>query len=194
MATMLVSVVLGLLFDAPLREFANPAVPENPAKAPWYFLGLQEMVSYSAFVGGIVVPGLVVIGLSLIPFLDRKPEEAGVYFSGADGKRIMMWSALFGAIAAVLAVAFPVNFGWLRDWFPGVPQIMIIIVNPGSLLTAAYAIFSLAVLLRSGSTRMSALALFTCFLVGFVILTYVGTYLRGPNWDFFWSQADWPMH
>ena len=41
---------------------------------------------------------------------------------------------------------------------------------------------------------MGAIALFTCFLVGFVILTYVATVLRGPNWDFYWCQADWPVH
>jgi len=81
MATMLVCVALGLFFDAPLRELANPAVPENPAKAPWYFLGLQEMVSYSAFAGGIVIPGIIVLGLALIPFLDREKEESGVWFS-----------------------------------------------------------------------------------------------------------------
>ena len=50
------------------------------------------------------------------------------------------------------------------------------------------------VLKREKSTRMSAIALFTCFLIGFVILTWVGTYLRGPNWDFYWSQAYWPNH
>ena len=41
---------------------------------------------------------------------------------------------------------------------------------------------------------MGAVALFTCFLVGFVILPYVGTFLRGPNWDFYWRQSDWPTH
>jgi hypothetical protein len=41
---------------------------------------------------------------------------------------------------------------------------------------------------------MSAIALFTCFLVGFVILTYVGSELRGPNWDFYWSKSQWPLH
>ena len=52
MACMLVVVLLGIFFDAPLKELANASVPENPAKAPWYFLGLQELVSYSAFMGG----------------------------------------------------------------------------------------------------------------------------------------------
>jgi quinol-cytochrome oxidoreductase complex cytochrome b subunit len=194
MITMLVCVVLGILSDAPLKEMANPAIPENPAKAPWYFLGLQEMVSYSAFMGGLVVPAIVVVGLMLIPYLDREPEDAGVYFSGPAGRRVAATSLAFGVVAAVLAVAIPVNVGWLRNWFPGIPQLVVIFVNPGSLLTLAYALWSLRVLTRTGSTRMAAIALFTVFIAGFVIMTYVGMFLRGPNWDFYWSQADWPAH
>ena len=194
MATMLVCVLLGLLFDAPLKELANPNVPENPAKAPWYFLGLQEMVSYSAFMGGLVIPAIVVLGLGLIPYLDREPEDAGVYFSGARGRRVALGSLVWGTLAAVLAVAVPVNFGWLRNWFPAIPQLVVICVNPGSLLTAAYALWSILVLKRTDSTRMAAIALFTCFIVGFAILTFVATFLRGPNWGFYWSPADWPVH
>ncbi len=194
MATLLVCVALGLWFDAPLREIANPAVPENPAKAPWYFLGLQEMVSYSAFVGGIVIPSVVVIGLMLIPYLDREPEPSGVWFSGKRGRRITLVSVLYAGVMAVLSVAVPVKYGWLRSWFPDISQIWIILINPGSLLTAAYALWSIYIVRRTQSTRLGAIALFTCFLVGFTILTYVATYLRGPNWGFYWSQADWPAH
>jgi quinol-cytochrome oxidoreductase complex cytochrome b subunit len=194
MVCMLACVVLGVLFDAPLKEVANPTVPENPAKAPWYFLGLQEMVSYSAFMGGLVIPAIIVVGLALIPYLDRQREDAGVYFSGQDGRRVAVTSLLFGLGMAVLAVAVPVRFGWLRNWFPDIPQLAIVLINPGTLLTAAYAVWSLYILKRRESTRMAAMALFTCFVVGFVILTYVGTYLRGPNWEFYWSSADWPTH
>jgi quinol-cytochrome oxidoreductase complex cytochrome b subunit len=194
MATMLVVTVLAILFDAPLKELANPSVPENPAKAPWYFLGLQEMVSYSAFMGGLVIPTIVILGLALIPYLDREREEVGVYFSGPRGRRVALQSLLFAVTAAVLAVAVPVRFGWLRNWFPGVPQLLIIFLNPGTLLTLAYALWSLWVLKRTSSTRMSAIALFTCFIAGFVILTYVGSELRGPNWDFYWSKSQWPVH
>jgi len=61
--------IAGLWFDAPLLEIANPEHPENPAKAPWYFLGLQELVSYSALTGGVLVPGLILLGLILIPYI-----------------------------------------------------------------------------------------------------------------------------
>ena len=194
MVTMLVSLVLSYFFDAPLKEIANPMVPENPAKAPWYFLGLQEMVSYSAVIGGIVIPGVAWIGLALIPYLDRETSKVGVWFEGAAGRAVVWRSAIFAAVAAVAMVAIPVKFGWLRSWYPQISQLVIILINPGTILTAAYALWSLYVLRRSGSTRLSAVALFTCFLVGFVILTTVGTYFRGPNWDFYWSPSEWPIH
>jgi len=194
MACFLLALALGTFFDAPLKEMANPSIPENPAKAPWYFLGLQEMVSYSAFMGGLVIPAIVLVGLALIPYLDREREPAGIYFSGARGRRIALQSLAFGAATAILAVAIPVTCGWLRNWFPSISQLVIILINPGTLLTAAYAAWSVHVVRRTGSTRLAAIALFTCFLVGFVILTYVGTELRGPNWEFFWSRSHWPVH
>jgi len=74
--------VPAILWNAPLEEIANPVYPPNPAKAPWYFLGLQELVSHSAFWGGVVVPGLIVTALAVLPYLDRKPRGVGVWFSG----------------------------------------------------------------------------------------------------------------
>ncbi len=194
MACVFLSVVLGIVADAPLKELANPNIPENPAKAPWYFLGLQEMVSYSAFMGGLIIPAIVVVGLGLIPYLDREDDPPGVYFSGRNGRAVALKSLLFGVTAAVLAVAVPVNFGWLRNWFPDISQLWVILVNPGSLLTAAYAAWSIRTLQKTRSTRLAAIALFTCFVAGFLITTYVGMNLRGPNWDFYWSQSDWPAH
>jgi quinol-cytochrome oxidoreductase complex cytochrome b subunit len=73
--------VLSLLFNAPLEEPVNALHPPNPAKAPWYFLGLQEMVSYSAFWGGIGVPGIFVLLLLATPYLDRGPKGVGKWFS-----------------------------------------------------------------------------------------------------------------
>ncbi len=72
---------VSLLFNAPLEEAANPLHSTNPAKAPWYFVGIQELVSYSAFLGGIVAPALIVLSLMFLPYLDRNPEGAGVWFS-----------------------------------------------------------------------------------------------------------------
>lgn len=78
--TLAVILVLSLFFDAPLEEPVNVMHPPNPAKAPWYFLGLQELVSYSAFWGGIGIPTIFVILLLLAPYLDRRPGGVGKWF------------------------------------------------------------------------------------------------------------------
>jgi quinol-cytochrome oxidoreductase complex cytochrome b subunit len=67
--------------EAPLEELANAIHPPNPAKAPWYFLGLQELVSHSAFWGGVVVPTVLVMALVLLPYLDRNRRGVGEWFA-----------------------------------------------------------------------------------------------------------------
>jgi hypothetical protein len=78
--TLAVLSLVAFLFSAPLEEPANALHPPNPAKAPWYFLGLQEMVSYSAFWGGIGIPGLLVALGIASPYLERKRGGEGVWF------------------------------------------------------------------------------------------------------------------
>jgi len=194
MIVVAICLVLGFFFDAPLKERANPLVPENPAKAPWYFLGIQELVSYSAFMGGVFLPGLVFLGLALIPFLDRETEPSGVWFSGVRGRRVFLTSVAFAAFVVVMLEAITIRFGWLRNWFPNIHQLWIILINPGTVLALIFALWSQWVLRQTRSTRLSAIALFSCILVGFVILTYVATVHRGPNWNFYWSQSQWPVH
>ncbi len=193
MAATAMLMALSLTFDAPLKEAANPAIPVNPAKAQWYLLGLQELVSYSAFMGGIGIPILTLIGLTLIPYLDREKQGVGIWFTSPEGRRVALRSLVFSFVAVVGFLAFLVKFGWLRQWYPDIPQIVITFVNPGTLFTLAFALWSLWTMKRHNSTRMGAIALFTCFLVGYVILTYFGAVHRGPNWDFYWSRADWPV-
>ena len=79
--TVSVILILSLAFNAPLEEPVSALHPPNPAKAPWYFLGLQEMVSYSAFWGGIGVPGIFVLLLLLTPYVDRDPKGVGKWFA-----------------------------------------------------------------------------------------------------------------
>ncbi len=194
MLTTAVMLVLAYFFDAPLKEMANPMVPENPAKAPWYFLGLQELVSYSAFMGGVGIPTIAIIGLALIPYLDREPETPGRWVSGRRGLRMAIASAVFALVVTVGMLVLTVNLGWLRNWFPNIEQWIIILLNPGTVLVTAYALWSIGAVRKSNSTRMGAIALFTCFLVAFAILTYFATFHRGPNWGFYWSSASWPTH
>jgi len=75
MVTVTGIMAISLFFHAPLEELANPAKTPNPAKAPWYFLGLQELVSHSALLGGVVAPALMVIVLLAIPYYDRNSSR-----------------------------------------------------------------------------------------------------------------------
>jgi quinol-cytochrome oxidoreductase complex cytochrome b subunit len=73
--------LVSILFNAPLEQPVNVMHPPNPAKAPWYFLGLQEQVSYSAFWGGIGVPGIELLLLVLLPYFDRSKQGIGRWFA-----------------------------------------------------------------------------------------------------------------
>jgi hypothetical protein len=83
LVTIFVMVVLtlwSLLIDAPLEEAANPTRTPNPSKAPWYFLGLQEMLVYfDPWHAGVVLPSLIIVGLMMIPFIDINPKGNGYY-------------------------------------------------------------------------------------------------------------------
>jgi hypothetical protein len=120
-------IVWSIFLKAPLEQPANRSVTPNPSKAPWYFLGLQEMLVYfDPWLAGVVLPGLIIAGLIAIPYVDKNPKGNG-YFTFAERK-----------------------------------------------------------------------AEITLFLFGFVILwsslIVLGTFLRGPNWNFFGPFEFWDIH
>jgi quinol-cytochrome oxidoreductase complex cytochrome b subunit len=194
MLTLAILAIASLFLNAPLNDMANPALPENPAKSPWYFVGLQELVSYSAFSGGIGIPLLVILSLISIPYLDREEFHIGEWFAGVTGKGITIKSLVYVFLITMGIVAFAVRWGWIRQWISTVPQIIVIFINPGTLLALIYAFWSLYIFKKTGSTRLSALALFTSIAVGYVFLTVLGMWFRGPNWGFYWWPALWPGH
>ena len=82
MGVFIALMTISLLFNAPLEQEANPSNTPNPAKAPWYFLGLQEMLSWAhPFWGGIFAPTVVVIILMLTPYFDRSQKGVGIWFA-----------------------------------------------------------------------------------------------------------------
>ena len=87
LAVLNVTLLAAILFNAPHEEAANPAVTPNPAEAPWYFVRLQELVASTTahvgaltlsgqFLGGILLPGFLLIVLALWPWLDRSPRKS----------------------------------------------------------------------------------------------------------------------
>jgi quinol-cytochrome oxidoreductase complex cytochrome b subunit len=111
--------VASLLFMAPLEEMADPTRTPNPAKAPWYFLGLQELVHYSAFVGGVLVPTLVVVALVALPYVDRSPHGVGRWFAPERRLANTIFTAL--AVVAILLTLIGTffrgpNWAWTWPW------------------------------------------------------------------------------
>ena len=189
-----VLLVMAFLFDAPLREQANPMFSENPAKSPWYFLGIQELVSYSAFAGGVIIPLLYIIFLISVPFFDKDEKYSGIWFSGQKGKIIMLFSILFSAVVSILLLFIVVKYGWLREWFESVSGFVILMVNPATVSAFLYIIWSVMIGRTTNSTRMAAIGLFTCAMTGLVIYTVTGIWFRGPNWEFYWTPSQWPVY
>ncbi len=80
LVTTVILLLWGAFVDAPLEEEANPRMTPNPAKAPWYFLGLQELLVYfDPWIAGVVLPNLIIIGLMIIPYIDYNPLGNGYY-------------------------------------------------------------------------------------------------------------------
>jgi len=124
---MIILVVWSLLLKAPIEEPANPARTPNPSKAPWYFLGLQEMLVYfDPWLAGVVFPSLIIVGLMAIPYIDTNPKGNG-YFTFKE-RKVEITLFLFG------------------------------------------------------------------FLILWVLLVTLGTFLRGPNWNFFGPYEYWDLH
>jgi quinol-cytochrome oxidoreductase complex cytochrome b subunit len=79
--------LFSLLKQAPLDEIANPMVTTDPAKAPWYFVGLQELLEHMhPTLAGIIIPGILVLFLIALPYIDYSRDKVGVWFSSQRGK------------------------------------------------------------------------------------------------------------
>jgi hypothetical protein len=164
-------VVVGLFWDAPLEQLANSLVTPNPAKAPWYFLGLQELLHYfPPLVAGIIIPTLVVVGLIVIPYFHVNVRGEPPW-SGRRGDRLLLFLGVFGVVALLLAL--------FEAWTVLVPTIVIALLMFWSYFAKP----------EEGSefwrTRPISWWVMTWF-IAVAILTVVGTFFRGPGWSWVW--------
>jgi quinol-cytochrome oxidoreductase complex cytochrome b subunit len=119
LVVLLLVLAISLVFNAPLREIANPALTPNPEKAPWYFIGLQELLSHlHPLVAGVLVPTFITIGLVVLPYIDRNPERR------PRARRVAVWTfSIFLALWILLTVigfAFRgPDWGWVLPWRDG---------------------------------------------------------------------------
>ncbi len=115
----IILIVWSILLDAPLEELSDPTMTPNPAKAPWYFLGLQEMLVYfDPWIAGVAIPVLIIIGLMAIPYIDFNPKGNG-YYTFRERKFAML-TFCFGFhflwILLIIVGVFMRGPGWLWFW------------------------------------------------------------------------------
>ena len=188
----LLLVLFSLLKDAPLEELANPLITTDPAKAPWYFMGLQEMLEHMhPTLAGIILPAFAVLFLISIPYIDYSREGAGVWFTSKRGKRIVGWTALYTTIVmagfVLLDNAFPP-----RELFRDVlPNLVTQSVIPGTVM-ALLVILPAIFLWKSkdgSNAREMMLVLFTVLFFTAVVLTLTGFLFRGPGFELYLPWA-----
>ena len=113
-------VIFSTFINAPLRELANPNLTPNPSKAPWYFLGLQELLRYfHPMIAGIVIPTFILVGLAAVPYVDRNPS-----IKPGDRKiaiTLMTILFMFGATLTIIGSFFRgPGYNWIWPWAQGV--------------------------------------------------------------------------
>ncbi len=126
--------VWSIVIDAPLEEAANPTRTPNPSKAPWYFLGLQDILVYfDPWFAGVIAPTLIIVGLMLIPYLDVNPKGNG-YYTYTE-RKFAIWVYSFGFIVLWISLIIMGVFlrgpGWnlFMPWQYWDPHKVVALVN-----------------------------------------------------------------
>ena len=183
--------LFSLAKQAPLEAIANPQVTTDPAKAPWYFVGLQELLEHMhPTLAGVAIPAVLVLFLVALPYIDQSRIYAGVWFSTKRGKRVVMWTAVYTLIIMPTLIVLDTAFS-LREALRGVaPSWMAQWLLP-ALILAVIVLLPVWVLWRQKANRHEVMmALFTLMLVSAIILTISGFLFRGPGFQIYWP---WQM-
>ncbi|MBT8343032.1 MAG: cytochrome bc complex cytochrome b subunit [Desulfatitalea sp.] len=180
--------MLSAIFDAPLESQANPGLSPNPTKAPWYFVGFQELQLHLAPEFAILVfPLIFVAGLMLIPYLSYGDETCGVWFCSQRGRRSAGVAGMIG-VTTTLAVIF------IDEWVFADATLL-----AGGSGVVMRGILPLGILFFGGcmfawwgrrkgnmSTNEVVQSIFAFFLSAFVMLTLIGALFRGPGMALAW--------
>ena len=173
----IILVVLALFWDAPLEQLANPLLTPNPAKAPWYFLGLQELLHYfPPVLAGVLIPTLVVLALVVIPYFDVNIEGEPLW-AHRSRRRLQIYAGAFAVLFVLLAI--------YNAWTVLVPTALV-----GALGLIPY--FN-----PTGNSRFQKFLgsrplpwwVMTWFIAVALTLTAVGTFFRGPGWSWVWPWS-----
>ncbi len=193
----LLLVALSVLFNAPLTARANPNQTPNPSKAPWYFLNLQELLLHmDAGLAGVIIPTVALGGIAAIPYIDRSPLGVGILGTSTKGRKIIGFSAVYTTvvlIAMVLADAFIDDEGtvfgigsWMTREF-NAPEFVTAQILPSIFILGAIGVLvGMTQQIFRPTTRELIIALFTAFVVTFIVLTIFGTSFRGEGQELTW--------
>jgi len=182
--------IWALVVDAPLEEPANPSRTPNPSKAPWYFLGLQEMlVFFDPWHAGVVLPSLIIVGLMVIPFIDINPRGNG-YYCWKDRKwEILSFFVGFHIlwVSLIIIGTFVRGPGWNWFWFwePWDPHKVEALTNVD--LPFLLGVRSKTTALIVGLTLVGGF-----FVAGFAGFYWFCKWVKGADFDAFMLRWGWP--
>ena len=183
--------LFSLVKQAPLEEIANPLVTTDPAKAPWYFVGLQELLEHMhPTLAGVLIPTVLVLFLVALPYVDRSRAGVGVWFGSARGRRIGAWTALYTLIAMSAYILLDNTFSLRELLRNSTPQWVAQGLLPGGIIAIIVALPAVILRLRKASTREVMLALFTVMFISAIVFTVSGFLFRGPGFKLYWP---WQM-
>jgi menaquinol-cytochrome c reductase cytochrome b/c subunit len=166
-----VLVLISLVFNAPLEGLADASHTPNPAKAPWYFLGLQELLHYfPPVVAGVLVPTLVVLALLVIPYFNINIEAAGLFTKDRQNRLRIFWVVGLGFCIFLLA------FDVIVALIPTMITVALMAVAAGSSEKSE------SQFRRSLAAKPLSFWIMSWFLFELAVLTTVGTLFRGPGW------------
>jgi hypothetical protein len=168
-------VLISLFFNAPLEGIADPTNTPNPAKAPWYFLGLQEMLHYfPPVVAGVLIPTVLVVALVVIPYFNVNVEAEGVFVKNRQRRLTIFYIGAGGLLV----------FLWFFQVYVALAPTLII---AGLMLVAAFSSAqSPQAFRRYFASRAVSWWIMSWFLFELIVLTGVGTFFRGPGWSWVW--------
>jgi quinol-cytochrome oxidoreductase complex cytochrome b subunit len=188
LAALAILIGWSMLVSAPLEGIANPNISPNPAKAPWYFMGLQELLlHFHPLVAAVVIPVLALGGLFLLPFFDIELQSVGVYFRSWRGRYLSMLSLGTGLTAVPAWVLLDEYVLKWTEWLPGWPTLL-----TNGLVPLAVVLLGLVGLDEFIQRTFRAdreeriLFMFIFLLTALVVLTTIGVFFRGAGMALVW--------
>jgi hypothetical protein len=177
--------------NAPLEEIANPNLTTDPAKAPWYLMGLQEMLEHGhPTLMAVLMPTVMILFVIAIPYIDNSKEGAGRWFTNPRGKKITLYTAIYTLVVMPLYIVIDSKFP-LRELLRGsLPDFVLQMVFPAILMGVIVTLPVIVLFFFKPSAREFMLVLFTVLFVGAIIFTLAGFLFRGPGFKLYWP---WDM-